>query len=276
MEDILLYFSLKYDGDFHKILKALQEKEKVTQQQITEAKATLKTKYTTLISDDYPESLKAISAPPFVLFYKGNLSILNRQTISINGTLNPSHYGIECTEKYAEELANKNLSIITGLQKGIGTVALKKLIDLDMSNHAVAVLPCGIEKCYPTINKEIYDKVSQHGLVISEYPSLVECNKSRIFARLRLTSGLSDKLIITESKSNHKSSSMMEVGYILDQGKDVYVVPSNILEKDYQGNNELIKNGAYVTIDPNDIGIDQTLTRNIINEMEKEDIDLDI
>ena len=99
MEEILLFFALKYQGDFQSILKALQAKEKVSQEERREAVAKVNSKYTTIISSDYPDALKEISCPPFVLFYHGNLNILNGKCIGVIGKRVPSEYGSNITDK---------------------------------------------------------------------------------------------------------------------------------------------------------------------------------
>ena len=90
MEEILLFFALKYQGDFQSILKALQAKEKVSQEERREAVAKVNSKYTTIISSDYPDALKEISCPPFVLFYHGNLNIFYVKCIGVIGKRVPS------------------------------------------------------------------------------------------------------------------------------------------------------------------------------------------
>lgn len=97
MEDILLYFSLKYHGQFDLIYKALERKERVDESLKKELFATIKCSYTTIISDDYPQHLKFINCPPFVLYYYGSLSLLDNECIGVIGKRDCSEYGVQAT-----------------------------------------------------------------------------------------------------------------------------------------------------------------------------------
>lgn len=271
MEDILLYFSVKYKGDFQKILTAIQDRESVTENQIKEVKKDITSNYITILSPDYPKKLKEILSPPFVLFYKGDLSVIDKQVISIAGTRSPSKYGKECTDRYVEKLAKDNLYIVTGMQAGIETKAIQKMLEMNKENKTITVMPCGIDKCYPPQNQLLFDKVCKNGLILSEFPDGVSINQKRAISRLRIIAGCSDILLLTETKS--KSKQYVLAGYTLEQGKDIYAIPGSILEKDYQGNNELIQNGAYLTVGPHDISIEQTLSHDF--NMSKNEIDFD-
>ena len=126
MEEILLYFSLKYQGDFDKIFKALEQKEKVDLNLKEQLFKTLKSRYTTLISDDYPESLKQINCPPFVLYYHGNLQLVNKKCIGIIGMRRPSSYGVKMAKKFANELSDENYVVVSGMALGIDAIVQLK------------------------------------------------------------------------------------------------------------------------------------------------------
>lgn len=247
MEEILLYFSLKYNGDFHKILKALQTKEKVTKQQINDAKATLKANYTTIISDDYPASLKEISCPPFVLFYYGDLSLLNNQCIGVIGSRKPNDYGKEVTQKIVHDLVNNGYTIVSGMALGIDAIAHQSA--LDNNGKTVAVLGSGIDCCYPKTNFKIYNEMKSSQLIISEYPNGLNAKPYHFPVRNRIIAGLSASILVTEA--NNKSGTMITVGYALDQGKDIFCIPSRI--NDPSGCNTLIQQGAKLVLNINDI-----------------------
>lgn len=99
MEDVLLYFALKYDGDFNSIYKALESKEVVDYQLYEKLKSKLKCKYTTIVSTNYPNKLKEIECPPFVLFYYGDLSLLENKLVAVVGKRKTSEYGKRITKK---------------------------------------------------------------------------------------------------------------------------------------------------------------------------------
>ena len=111
MEEILLYFSLKYAGDFDSILKALECKEKIDEKLKKELFKDITANYTTLISPDYPTALKEIACPPFVLFYYGNLALVKNKCISVIGKRHPSTYGVECTAALAAPVSYTHLDV---------------------------------------------------------------------------------------------------------------------------------------------------------------------
>ena len=125
MEEIILYFSLKYNGDFAKIYSAIAKKEVIDQSLKERLFQQVKCHYTTIFSKDYPEVLKNINCPPFVLYYYGDLSLINNKTIAIIGTRKPSEYGIYCSNKFTHELVNYDYTIISGLALGIDAIAHK-------------------------------------------------------------------------------------------------------------------------------------------------------
>ena len=191
MEEILVYFSLKYQGDFMKILEALQKKEIVTKEERKKALESVECCYTTIISEDYPYALQDIKCPPFVLFYKGNLELLNNDLVNI-------------------------------VNDGIGCET----------------------------NQTLIDSIQQNGLVISEYPGKKKkTKKSSMFSR-RLSTGLSSKVIVTQS--GIKSESMVSASYALEAYKDVYVFPEAYDSK-FKGNNKLIKEGANIITNMEDL-----------------------
>ena len=247
MEEILLYFSLKYDGDFHQILKALQTKEKVRKEEVEKAVKTVHSKYTTIISDDYPEKLKEIACPPFVLFYHGNLQLLNGQCIGVIGQRHPSEYGQKMSKKYVQELIKHDQTIVSGMALGIDAIAHQSAIDYQ--GKSIAVLGSGINYCYPKTNQAIYDNLKQNQLIISEYPGQLVPKPYHFPHRNRIIAGISASILVIEA--NKKSGTMITVGYALDQGKDIYCIPSRI--GDPAGCNLLIQQGAKLVLDIDDI-----------------------
>lgn len=251
MEELVLYFSLKYEGDFQKIYDALMRKERVDEELRNELKKELKCHYTTLFSDDYPKMLKEINCPPFVLYYYGDISLVNQKTIGIVGMRDVSEYGRTATKFFTTDLVRENYVIVSGMARGIDGIAHKCAID----NHGytIAVLGTGIEYCYPMENRDIYEELKKHYLVMSEYPAKVAPAKKLFPFRNRIVAGLSQSVLITEAKS--QSGTMITAGYALEQGKEVYCVPSRF--NDFSGCNELIKQGAKLVLSVKDITEDE-------------------
>ncbi len=247
LQEVLLYFSLLYEGDYQKIYQALQRKEIIDDAVYDKKTSTLKCKYTTMISDDYPVLLREIDYPPFVLFYYGNLEYLNNQTIGVIGMRLPSPYGKDATSKFVKELVKNEYTIVSGMALGIDSIA--HLATINHFGSTVAVLGSGIDYCYPRRNQHLYDIMKCNHLIISEYPGALVPQKINFPRRNRIIAGLSDKLLVCESRE--KSGTMITVGFALDQGKNIFCIPSNITGN--IGCNVLIQQGAKLVNSISDI-----------------------
>ncbi len=238
LEDVLLYFSYTYSGDYQKIYNALENKVPINNVELQEIKKQLTCKYTTMMSPDYPESLKHIEYPPFVLYYYGNLDIINTKTIGVIGMRLPSCYGKDATSMFVRDLVKKDYTIVSGMALGIDAIAHNNAID--HFGKTIAVLGSGIDYCYPRKNRFLYDIIKKEHLVVSEYPNNTVPQKWNFPRRNRIIAGLSNELLVCEAKE--KSGTMITVGFALDQGKNIFCIPSGI-----DGNigcNKLIQQGA--------------------------------
>ena len=247
MENVLLYFALKYQGDFNLIYQAIVNKEKVNHEQLLEWKGRLKCSYTTMISEDYPAMLKEISAPPFVLFYYGDLSLCTKECIAMVGMREASTYGRQSAIHIASELTKHEKVIVSGMAKGID--AYSHIGAIQQGGKTIAILGCGIDYCYPKQNKELYEQIKKNHLLISEYPNDLAPQKDFFKRRNRIVAGLAKKLIVVEAKQ--RSGSMISVGYALEQGKDVICVPGRL--HDHIGCNYLISQGAEILVRVEDL-----------------------
>ncbi|MGL5590971.1 MAG: DNA-processing protein DprA [Metamycoplasmataceae bacterium] len=248
MNLILIYFALKYKGDFISIYNALKNKEIVDPFEIDELEKKINSyeiKTITILDDEYPNRLKVIGNPPFVLFYEGDVSLMSGNSLCLVGD-NIS----EVTLKYMEQAVNqtsKNNILVTNFYKGFE----EKIVEYYMNNQnqIIFVSANGLNK--PYFAKEI--TINNNFLIISEYPNDVNINKKRLKERNRITSALSDALIIFSSK--RESGIMNLVTNFLDQGKEIYCYPGNQDEDD--GNNILIKEGANLITSIDDIRINK-------------------
>lgn len=247
MEKVLLYLSLKYEGDFKKIYQAIINKEEIDEEFLEKNMKKIKCHYTTIISSDYPEALKHINCPPFVLYYYGDLSLVDKKTIGVIGTSNPSQYGRDVAHTFTKDLIENNYVIINGFSLGTDEITTNQILESKGKN--IVVLPRGIEYSYPKRDKKLYNELKNNHLIISEYPFETKPQKIHYCARDRLIAGLSSLLLVTETKI--KSSNMLIVGYALEQEKEVMCVPSNIFGN--QGCNILIEQGAHLVKNVNDI-----------------------
>lgn len=238
MEEILLYFSLKYQGDFEKIYKALESKEQMDQELKEELFSKVKCKYTTMISKDYPEALKYISCPPFVLYYYGDLSCLKEKCIGVIGMRMPSEYGKSVTDKMVCDLVKEKYTIVSGMALGIDALAHRSA--MNNAGKTVAILGSGIDYVYPPKNTMLYQQMKEQHLIISEYPNEMVPQKYHFPRRNRIIAGLCQSVLVTEAKV--KSGTMITVGHALEQGKDIFCIPSPIHQN--IGCNVLIQQGA--------------------------------
>lgn len=254
MKKILLYLSVKYNGDFQKILKALQEKEPVDKEKANEVEKELFEKgykYTTIISEDYPNELKFINCPPFVIYYKGNLNLLNENSkkplINIVGTRNSDFYGERTVQNITRNLIKDKCTIVTGNEVGIEKTTYCSVCD--KKGNLVLVLNRGIDH---VANKELFELIenSNSYLVLSEYPNRVTDNDYTSAKSKRIAVGLSDKVLVAQSDVMSKCH--ISVNYADEVGKDVFVVPT-AYGNSYKGNNILISQGAKILISVEDL-----------------------
>ncbi len=200
----------------------------------------------------YPKLLKEIGSAPAVLFCSGNkdISLLNKYfPLALIGTRNPTIYGKKCTEKIVAALAAYELVLISGMARGIDSLAHKTALKEDILT--VAVLGCGLDLVYPPENKELMQKIWEHGLVISECPPGTKPVRRYFPARNRIISGLSRGVVVTEASK--KSGTMITAGFAGDQGRDVFALPGNIDSAFSKGTNSLIRDGAVILTDYKDL-----------------------
>ncbi|MGL5353520.1 MAG: DNA-processing protein DprA [Clostridium sp.] len=215
----------------------------VTLNDIKEFKLYLKNEgigYITYTSLEYPKELLYLDRPPYILYYKGDISLLKDRTAGIVGSRNCTSYGIEVTRRITKELCKYNITIVSGVASGIDSVAHK--IAVLEGGRTIGVLGCGIDVIYPKVNKNLYKDIERTGLLISEFPPGTMPKGYNFPQRNRIISGLSDKLVVVEASL--KSGSLITVGYALDQGKDVMAVPGSVLASNSTGCNKLIGEGA--------------------------------
>jgi len=252
MREILLFFSLKYDGDWEKIKDALARKEIVNEDEGKELVSKVKCNTLTFIDSNYPDCLKQAYRPPFVLFYEGNIDLLNsRKKLGIIGSRENSDYGEEVSNKIIDDLASKekNITIISGMAKGIDSIAERCAIKNKM--NVISILGCGIDVCYPSSSRDIYDySQGENGLLMSELPPGIKPIGSNFPMRNRILSAVIDTLLIIEAKP--RSGTSITARLSLENNKDILCVPCNI-NSPYKFNNFLIKEGAESCLNADDI-----------------------
>lgn len=200
---------------------------------------------------NYPASMRNIYDPPKKIFCKGNIELLNkRPKLAIIGCRDYSEYGKKVATKFSYELSKRGIIIVSGGARGIDSFAHKGC--LMAGGETIAILGNGLDYIYPPENKELEEKILENnGLIISEYPLGTKPSKYTFPARNRIISGLSDGVLVVEAKQ--KSGTLITVDFALEQGKNVYAIPGDITRLNTEGTNDLIKQGAKIVVNINDI-----------------------
>lgn len=196
--------------------------------------------YITYTSIDYPKALINIEQPPYILFYKGDKSLLDDKSGGIVGARNCTNYGRTVTKLIAKELCRNDITIVSGVASGIDSVAHR--VAIEEGGRTIGVLGCGIDVVYPKINKSLYKDIEKTGLLLSEFHPGTEPRGYNFPQRNRIISALSERLVVIEASL--KSGSLITVGYALEAGKSVMAVPGSVLQSNSTGCNKLIGDGA--------------------------------
>lgn len=197
----------------------------------------------------YPPLLKEIYDPPVLLYYNGEIETVHGFCLAIVGSRRHTVYGRETAYKIAAKLSNYNLAIVSGMARGIDTWAHKGA--LDSGGKTAAVLGCGLDICYPAENRKLKDAIAGGGVVISEFPPGFKPLPQNFPRRNRIISGLSLGTLVIEAAEN--SGALITAGFALEQGREVFAVPGAIGSPYSRGCHRLIKEGAKLVENLDDI-----------------------
>ncbi len=199
---------------------------------------------------EYPEKLRNIPIPPLVLFVKGELPSFNETpTVCIVAPRKVSDFGRKAAYSIARRIAKAGVWVVSGGAKGGDRAA--HLGALECGGKTVAVLPCGINYNYLQENRELRERISKNGCLISEFPPSAAVPKNAFQIRNRLLSGLSDVTLVVEAPIG--SGTLITARCAVEQGRDLLVIPGNPTFKEYKASNELLRDGALPFIDTSDI-----------------------
>ena len=239
-KEVLGYLAIKHSGDWVKVYNSIKEKESISTAEVEQVISECKNNFITILDEEYPEFLKNIYRPPLVLFYKGDISLLKeKRLLAVVGTREPSSYGVFATEKIISEL-DKNIVIVSGLAKGIDAIAHKCAMNNGLKT--VAFLGCGINYIYPAENFKLYKDIEENGLIVSEYPDMVQPDKENFPFRNRLIAGISSGVLAIEGKN--RSGTSTTVSSAAAFGKTVMAIPTQITDENDSLCNLLIRDGA--------------------------------
>ena len=198
----------------------------------------------------YPKKLKEISDPPSVLYAEGNLELLKSYSIAIIGSRQASDNGKKLAKKFSSELSSCGITIVSGLARGIDTIA--HTYSYNQKGKTIAVLGSGFNKIFPPENIDLYKKIlEEDGLIVSEYPPNTEADSLKFPERNRIISGLSNGIIVIEAKS--RSGTSITAKFAKEQHKPVFVLPHEIDSPHGIGTNRLLKKGAIPITDTADV-----------------------
>lgn len=199
--------------------------------------------------NNYPKELKEISSAPLILFCYGNIELLKTTKIAIVGSRKAGNYARENAALFAKSLSNLGITIVSGLAKGIDTVAAEST--LQNNGNTIAILGSGPNICYPPSNLTLYKQISTKGLVISQFVPDTQPKAQHFPQRNALISALSEGTLVIEAKIN--SGSLITAKYAIEQNKEVFVIPGAINDHNFHGSNKLIQQGAKLVLNANDI-----------------------
>jgi DNA processing protein len=197
----------------------------------------------------YPEALKNIYDAPVLLFVRGELIENDRKAVAIVGSRSPSDYGKLVADRLSRELTKKGITIVSGLARGIDTIAHRSC--LGAGGRTIAVLGCGVDVAYPAENKRLVEEMIESGAVLSEFPMGALPEAPHFPRRNRIISGLSLGVIIVEA--GEKSGALLTAEYALNQNREVFAVPGQVTSMRSKGSNRLIKEGAKLVMSVEDV-----------------------
>lgn len=199
---------------------------------------------------DYPAALRAIPDPPPIIYLRGNPDLINRHGVAIIGARNASMAGRKMARTLAEELGREGLSIVSGLARGIDGVAHEAAL----TTGTVAVVAGGVDTVYPPEHRTLMNMIAERGAILSERPPGATPTARDFPRRNRIISGLSLGVIVVEAAA--RSGTLITARFALEQGRDVLAVPGSPLDPRCEGANNLIRDGARLVQNADDV-IDQ-------------------
>ncbi len=213
-------------------------------------------------SEDYPEVLKHIFTPPALLYMKGKIPGWDDLfMIGVVGTRSATDYGINATTEICTDLAKRGVTLVSGFATGIDSAATKSAVNLGA--YSVSVCASGLDVNYPKKNNDLREAVLKNGIFLSEYPPGFLPLKWTFRPRNRIIAGLSQGVLVAEAPK--KSGALITANRALEENRDVFCIPGEINDKNFEGNKELIRSGAKVVFTADDIISEYPYYRNKLN-----------
>ena len=198
---------------------------------------------------EYPARLLEIPDPPERLYVIGRLPEENVPSVAIIGARECSEYGSYVAARLGECMGRNGIQVVSGMARGIDGIGQSAA--LDAGGSSFAVLGSGVDVCYPVGNRRLYERLRGQGGILSEYPPGTPALSRNFPPRNRIVSGLADAVVVVEARE--KSGTLITVDMALEQGKEVYAVPGRVTDALSCGCNRLVKLGAAVLLDPEEL-----------------------
>ncbi|MCF1675519.1 MAG: DNA-processing protein DprA [Tetragenococcus halophilus] len=242
VEDVIQIAQInRYKGMFRQSFREITGdwlKEKLQDQQ-----------YVTWLSSDYPAELLELPYPPLVIFYRGNLDLLNYPRLAFVGARQASKYSTQVISKLLPTIVKRQFVIVSGLAKGVDRMSHEMTIR--SGGLTIGVVGCGLDICYPREVSALFGEMKKNHLVLSEYPQGTPIQKNHFPMRNRIIAGLSKATCVIEAKE--RSGSLITAQLALDYGKEVFAIPGEILTGQSDGCHRLIQDGAKCVVSVQDI-----------------------
>ena len=197
----------------------------------------------------FPGALSKIGDCPVGFFYKGKLPAPDKRLIAVVGARGCTSYGAVMARQITRQLVRAGFGIVSGMALGIDACAQEAA--LEAGGTSVAVLGCGVDRCYPPGNIGLYTELCKGGCLISEFPCSSSPLRIHFPLRNRLISGLSEAVVVIEARK--KSGALITADYALEQGRDVYALPGRVGDPLSEGCNDLIAQGSGIITSPEDL-----------------------
>ncbi|MCM1121030.1 MAG: DNA-processing protein DprA [Eubacterium sp.] len=198
---------------------------------------------------DYPAKLAAIPDAPCAIYYAGRLPDDDKKSVAVIGARECTEYGRMLAKQFGRMLAEAGIQVVSGMARGIDGIGQQAA--LDVGGYSLGVLGCGVDICYPSEHRRLYDLLIEKGGICSEYPPGIEPRAVLFPPRNRIISGLCDAVLVVEAKE--RSGTLITVDMALEQGREVYAVPGRTTDSLSRGCNRLIRQGAEIVISPQEL-----------------------
>lgn len=239
MRERILCYALRYHGEWNKIAKAIGRDEEWSP-------CACAYDFVTLGEPGYPKAFAALRFPPWIVFYRGDLSLLARSCVAVVGSRRASSEGIRACARTVEILSRRHV-IVSGLAKGIDACAHRCALE----RGTIGVIGCGIDVVYPKENAALYARMARDHLIVSEYPPQTPPLAAHFPWRNRLIAAAGSALVVIEAVP--RSGTMHTVSEALELSRPVYCLSRSFLERVYTGNALLIQQGAAIVLDEDDV-----------------------